>query len=73
MLEVYFAIYVAIDSGGEFSIPIGQEIIGKESYYSENSCKENAYRIAQGMFISSGQKYGFKCKPVKFEPPFLGN
>jgi hypothetical protein len=62
------AIYTCLEN-----CPKNHRMPSSRTWYSEQSCEENARLIAQGMYAMDGSKYGFECKPVDFEPPNLKN
>lgn len=68
-METFLAIYICL--GGPSCPKV--HIAGTVSYHSEASCATDARVIAQGMFVMSGNRYGFKCKRVDYEPPNLTN
>ena len=70
-MAVFFYVLVVLDPGPTSGLKVGFEQVGERQYFSESSCKEDARLIAQALFAKSGIKYGFKCKPVSYEPPDL--
>jgi hypothetical protein len=42
-----------------------------DANFSVKSCEETARAIAQYLFVKTGDKYGYKYKPVEYEPPNL--
>jgi len=67
MLKTFFAVYICISGSTCPQTPI----IGKEEYYSQQTCENDARLIAQGMYVATKDKYGYKCEPVDYEPPNL--
>jgi hypothetical protein len=69
MMTAWFYVLVVM-SDSPYLKP-GQEIVSNEAYYSEESCAKAARLVAQGLFVKEGTKYGYRCKPVDYEPPNL--
>lgn len=67
-LETFLAVYICMSGPSCPSVPI----VGSSAKYSMQSCEADARLVAQGMFVSSGNKYGFRCDRVEYEPPNLG-
>ena len=67
-MAAFFFVLVVVSGG---SLKPGAEIVSSKSYFSEQSCAENARLIAQSMFIQDGTRYGFRCVKVDYEPPNL--
>lgn len=67
MLKTFFAIYICMSGPTCPNVPI----TGEREYYSQRTCEESARLVAQGMFVKSGDKYGYKCVAVDYEPPKL--
>jgi hypothetical protein len=67
IMETFIALYICLSGPTCPSTPVASS----QSWYSEQTCAAEARLVAQGMFASSGDKYGFKCKRIDFEPPNL--
>lgn len=64
-LTVYFFVLVCISGP---SCP-KEPIVDNHPYYSQQSCETDAKLVAQGMYVSSRNKYGYSCEPSNYEPP----
>jgi hypothetical protein len=42
-----------------------------DAAFSESSCAEYAKQIAKAMYVKEGDRYGFKCLTVDYDPPDL--
>lgn len=66
-MEAFLAIYICLSGPTCPTVPI----VSSQSKYSLGACEQDARLVAQGMFVSSGNKYGFYCRRVDYEPPKL--
>lgn len=75
MLEVYFGVLICLSGPvcDKYKNDKTFQIIGKEGYFSLKSCEESEYRIAQAMYIRTGDKYAYKCVKSDYQPPKIEN
>ena len=66
-ISVWFAIYTCLSGP---SCP-KDDFTTQKAYFSKQSCEYDTKLIAQSMFITSKNKYGFRCVPVEYDPPNL--
>lgn len=67
-MKAYLIIFICMSGPSCPDVPIN----GKEIYYNLLDCEKDAKLVAQGMYVMSKNKYGFKCVNVDYEPPNLG-
>lgn len=67
ILETYIALFICVSGA---SCP-DKLIPSSRSWYSITSCRQDARLIAQGMYVSSGNRYNFECRRIDFEPEDL--
>jgi hypothetical protein len=66
-METFLALYICLSGPSCPTKPIPSSTY----WYSLESCEKDARLVAQGMYVASGDKYGFKCVKVDYEPPNL--
>lgn len=64
-METWFAVYICLSG---LTCP-KSDVISNEANYSQRSCETDARLIAQAMFVRSGDRYGYRCEKVEYEPP----
>ncbi len=67
ILETYIALYICAKGP---SCP-DKLIPSSRSWYSLETCRKEARLTAQGMYVSSGDRYNFECRRIDFEPEDL--
>lgn len=64
-MNTWLAIYICLSGPTCPKVPI----VSTQPKYSEPSCESAARLVAQGMYVQSGDKYGYRCERVEYEPP----
>ena len=68
MIAVFFSVLICI-SGPFCDKRVGYESVGDKAYFSKGSCEESVRLIAQAMFVKTGDRYGYRCVAVDYDPP----
>jgi hypothetical protein len=65
MTQVWFYLLICLSGS---SCPT-QHVASSKAYFSETSCETDAKLIAKSMFLTTGNKYGYRCEATDYDPP----